>query len=159
MTADAHPYAAVIQLPFAAVAITTNDTAISHIDFLPNGYPEQDPVNALAERCTAALQHYVDDPGWPLDLPVLLAGTVHQQRVWQALQALPNGETISYGALAEMLGSGARAVGNACRRNPVPLIVPCHRVVAKHAMGGFAGDRDGGWTNIKKWLLQHEGVL
>jgi methylated-DNA-[protein]-cysteine S-methyltransferase len=153
---QAHHHAAVIRLPFGMVGIETTPEAISHVEFLPPEAPEQAPGNVLAQRAAEALQCYVDDPEFPLELPVLLQGTKHQRRVWQALQALHFGETISYGALAQQLGSGARAVGNACRRNPVPLFVPCHRVVAKQDMGGFAGDREGGWTNIKRWLLEHE---
>ncbi len=154
-----HHFAAVVQLPFAMVGITTSNNAISRIAFLPFDHPEQAATNPLASRCAAALQCYADDPTSPLDLPVLLQGTEHQQRVWQALQTLPCGTTISYGALAATLGSGARAIGNACRRNPVPLIVPCHRVIAKQGIGGFAGDRNGGQTSIKQWLLRHEGAL
>ncbi len=158
MTSE-QPFAAVIRLPFAMVGITTGNNAISRIEFLPFDYPEQAATDLLARRCANALHHYVDDPTWPLELPVLLQGTEHQQRVWQALQTLPSGKTISYGALAKTLGSGARAIGNACRRNPVPLIVPCHRVIAKQGIGGFAGDRNGGQTSIKQWLLRHEGAL
>ncbi len=158
MTSEQH-FAAVLQLPFAMVGITTSNNAISRIEFLPSDHPEQAATNPLASRCAAALQRYVEDPTSPLDLPVLLQGTEHQQRVWQALQTLPSGATISYGTLATTLHSGARAIGNACRRNPVPLIVPCHRVIAKQGIGGFAGDRNGGWTSIKHWLLRHEGAL
>ena len=64
----------------------------------------------------------------------------------------------TYGALAEKLGTSARAVGNACRHNPVLILVPCHRVVARNGLGGFAGDVDGRLVDIKRRLLAHEGV-
>ncbi len=86
-------------------------------------------------------------------------GTPFQRRVWRALQDIPPGQTRSYGELAARLGSGARAVGNACRRNPVPLIVPCHRVVGAHGPGGFSGQTGGAALQRKLWLLAHEGIM
>ncbi len=84
-------------------------------------------------------------------------GTVFQQRLWRELTHIPYGETRSYGELAKRLHSSARAVAGACRRNPLPLLVPCHRVVAKNGPGGFMGRTDGPALAIKQWLLQHEG--
>jgi len=81
---------------------------------------------------------------------------VHQRRVWQRLRAIPAGNPISYSQLASDVGSGARAVANACRANWFPLVVPCHRVVAKSGLGGFAGHRDGWHLELKQWLLRHE---
>jgi methylated-DNA-[protein]-cysteine S-methyltransferase len=77
--------------------------------------------------------------------------------VWAAIAAIPFGETRSYGGLAESIGSGARAVGNACGANPYPLVVPCHRVIAAdQSLGGFARQRGGFLLTVKQWLLQHE---
>jgi methylated-DNA-[protein]-cysteine S-methyltransferase len=104
----------------------------------------------------AAFAAYFDQADRPIGLPVALAGTPFQQRVWQAIAAIPAGSTRTYGELAEALGSGPRAVGGACRANPCPLVVPCHRVVGRHGLGGFAGDRDGRLLAIKAWLLRHE---
>jgi methylated-DNA-[protein]-cysteine S-methyltransferase len=87
------------------------------------------------------------------------AGTAFQQRVWQAMREIPLGETISYGALAKQLNSSARAVGNACRTNPIPIIIPCHRIVAKHGIGGFSGMIQGTRITMKEWLLRHEGIF
>ncbi|MCP4042152.1 MAG: MGMT family protein, partial [Gammaproteobacteria bacterium] len=83
-------------------------------------------------------------------------GTDHQLRVWNALGEIPPGETMTYGELARHLGSGPRAVGNACRSNPVPIVVPCHRVVSATGLGGFMGDTAGEPMAIKSWLLRHE---
>jgi methylated-DNA-[protein]-cysteine S-methyltransferase len=78
-------------------------------------------------------------------------------KVWQAIAAIPSGETRSYVALAESIQSGARAIGNACGRNPHPVVVPCHRVIAKNGgMGGFNRTAVGGFVEIKRWLLAHE---
>ena len=86
-----------------------------------------------------------------------MRGTPFQRRVWQALRGIPSGSTCSYGELAHELGSSARAVGGACRRNPIPIVVPCHRVAAAAGgVGGFMGQRDGEALTIKQWLLDHE---
>ncbi len=155
-----HPsdHDAIVRLPFATVGLRVGDDAIERIEFLPPGTAELTATNPLAQQAVAALRAYAADPRYRFDLPLHLQGTVFQQRVWATLQTLESGQTISYGELAARLGSGARAVGNACRHNPIPLIIPCHRVVAKHGLGGFAGDRSGGWTEIKQQLLRHEGV-
>ena len=90
------------------------------------------------------------------------SGTEFQQKVWQALREIPSGEVKTYGALAKELKTSARAVGNACRRNLFPVIVPCHRVVSASGIGGYAGDtldKQHGEINflqIKQWLLAHE---
>jgi methylated-DNA-[protein]-cysteine S-methyltransferase len=86
-----------------------------------------------------------------------MAGTPFQRRVWHALRRIPSGCTRSYGELARELGSSARAVGGACRRNPIPIVVPCHRVIAAGGgAGGFMGQRSGDALAIKTWLLDHE---
>lgn len=104
------------------------------------------------------IRAYFTDPTRPIALPVRLGGTPHQRGVWQAIAAIGPGATRTYGDLARELGSAARAVGGACRANPCPLVVPCHRVVARDGLGGFAGDRDGRLRDIKRWLLVHEGA-
>jgi O-6-methylguanine DNA methyltransferase len=88
------------------------------------------------------------------EVPLDLRGTPFQLQVWQELRSIPWGKTVSYGELARRLGKprAARAVGQACGANPIPLIVPCHRVIA--AGGGLGGYSSG--LERKKWLLQHE---
>jgi methylated-DNA-[protein]-cysteine S-methyltransferase len=100
---------------------------------------------------------YFADPSHRIELPLRPSGTAFQRRVRQAIAAIPPGATRTYGELARALGSAARAVGGACRANPYPLIVPCHRVVARTGLGGFAGDRTGRLLDIKRRLLRHEG--
>ena len=80
-------------------------------------------------------------------------------RVWQALQKIPYGEVKTYGQLAKELKSSARAVGNACRANPIPIVIPCHRIVAVSGIGGYAGKTDGPVLERKRWLLAHEGIV
>ena len=91
------------------------------------------------------------------DLPLELEGTDFQKKVWQALAAIPFGETCAYGELARRIGSASalRAVGAACGRNPIPIVIPCHRAVA--ADGRLTGYRGG--LDAKRWLLALEGGL
>ena len=84
-------------------------------------------------------------------------GTPFQKQVWQQLREIPEGETKSYGEIAQSIGSGARAVANACRKNPLVIITPCHRVVSANGLGGYMGSVDGKNIEIKRWLLKHEG--
>lgn len=116
------------------------------------------PVAGL-DRVLDAIEGYLDDALSGFDIAIELEGTAFQHRTWSELRTIPAGKTLTYGQLAQRLGSGARAVGNACRANPCPLVVPCHRVVAAKGLGGFAGARSGGKLEIKRWLLRHEGWL
>ena len=96
--------------------------------------------------------------GQPLnDNPVMtLEGSEFQKKVWAIMLTIPYGETLSYGEVSKVLGSAPRAVGQACKRNPIPLIVPCHRIVAKHSVGGYEGVTEGHRLDRKKWLIKHE---
>lgn len=91
-------------------------------------------------------------------IPVVLTGTMFQKSVWSELRKIPLGETRTYGDIAKKLNSSPRAVGNACRKNPIPIIIPCHRVISASGIGGFAGEVEGRQIKIKRWLLNHEGV-
>lgn len=105
-----------------------------------------------------ALASYWQDPNYSWQINLAITGTKFQQRVWQALRSIPSGEVRHYQQLADEIGSHARPIANACRQNPIPLIIPCHRVVAKNNLGGYAGETEGRMMEIKKWLLRHEGV-
>ncbi len=143
-------------VPGVKIALREEDGAVCDVSFIEDTVPDQAPVTALARRAAAQLRAYFGDPQRTLDLPLTLKGTPFQQRVWAALRAIPAGETRRYGDLAELLGSGPRAVGGACRANPIPLFVPCHRVVAAGGAGGFMGRIEGPALALKHWLLQHE---
>ena len=91
----------------------------------------------LAQKVCEQLAAYFADPDFHFDLPLQPGGTAHQNKVWQAMCAIPRGKTRSYGDVATQLGSSPRAVGQACGANPIPIIIPCHRVVGKAGMGGF----------------------
>jgi methylated-DNA-[protein]-cysteine S-methyltransferase len=95
--------------------------------------------------------------GNPLkDIPYRLQGTPFQNKVWEALNEIPFAQTVTYGDLAKDLRTGPRAIGAACRTNLLPILIPCHRVVAQNSLGGFAGKSES-MLKIKKWLLTHEG--
>ena len=105
-------------------------------------------------------QHKLDDyfTGRLQDFscPVSPMGTAHDIKVWQAMVAIPYGQTRTYGDIAKEIGSAAQAVGNACGRNPLPIIIPCHRIVGSSGIGGFSGSRGDETVSTKQWLLQHE---
>jgi len=102
------------------------------------------------------LDCYFDNRHYRFQLSLKPEGTVYQQRVWNALMVIPVGRTISYGELANSLQSSPRAVGQACKKNPLALFIPCHRVVAKTGLGGYMGRVDA--LRYKTSLLAHEGA-
>lgn len=153
--ADAE-FDAVVPLPCAAVGIRVRGDAISEICFLPADTPLRRPTDTVAVRASEQVLAYVEDPAFPIDLPLTVEGSGFQRRVWQAICRIPSGSTRTYGDIAAELGSTARAVGQACGDNRLPLAIPCHRVVAAHGMGGFAHRTDDTMLSVKRWLLAHE---
>lgn len=147
---------AVIAAPFGRVRIVMRGGALVDVDLLSGGARLRSPRTPAARGAVAALRRYLRDARAPLALPVAMAGSRFQRRVWRALQRIPAGEVRSYGQLARRLRTSARAVGGACRANPLPLVIPCHRVVAASGWGGFMGRRQGAALAIKRWLLEHE---
>lgn len=150
-------YAACLKTPFAVLGLRTDGSALTAIDFLPPGTPELPPRHPLAREAWRQLQAYLADASFVFDLPLRPAGTDFQRRLWRAMQRIPPGRARSYGDLAEELHSAPRAVGQACGANPLPLVIPCHRVVAKSGLGGFAHAKNGAPLDYKRWLLAHEG--
>jgi methylated-DNA-[protein]-cysteine S-methyltransferase len=149
-------YQAIISAPFGKLGIRCSDTDLLGIEFLPQSTKLQAPVGAMAQTVCAELQAYLADPQHEIDLPFELDGTHHQCNVWQAMLDIPSGQTRSYGELAAGIGSSAQAVGQACGSNPIPLVIPCHRVVGKTGLGGFMHRADEDALDIKRWLLAHE---
>lgn len=143
--------------PFAVLGVVVEEDWLIGIDYLPLAMPPLAPRLPLAAEACAQLNEYLRNPRFRFDLPLHLAGTPYQRRVWEAVAQIPAGETRSYAALAKNLHTGARAVGGACGANPIPLVVPCHRVVAAGGgLGGFMHARDGAPLDVKRWLLAHE---
>jgi methylated-DNA-[protein]-cysteine S-methyltransferase len=102
------------------------------------------------------LQAYLRDGQFVFDLPLEPQGTEFRQRVWAVMRRIPAGSTRSYGDLARELHTAPRAVGQACGDNPIPIVIPCHRVVGGSGLGGFMHQDGGHPLNIKQWLLEHE---
>ena len=155
-------FQACVRTPFATLGIATDGTHVTGIRYLAPTHPARAPRrDSIAFLACVQIQAYLDNPGFEFDLPLRLAGTRHRLLVWEAMQRIPAGEVRSYGDLARELKSSARAVGGACGANPIPLVVPCHRVIAAGGgLGGFMGARNEGFElSIKRWLLAHEGAL
>lgn len=150
-------YDAVIAYPRMRIGVRTAGGAITEITFLSPATRLAAPRTGLAQRAVRQLRRYATDPDFAFGLPLAPAGTPFQRRVWRAIRAIPRGGVRSYGELARALGSAPRAVGQACGANPYPLVVPCHRVVAAHGLGGFAHHAGGFQLEAKRWLLGHEG--
>ena len=151
-------YQAKLKVPFGVLGIRCSDDALTVIDFLPATAKPQRAANKLAETVCEQLLRYLKNPDVQFYVPLELNGTTHQKKVWQAMLDIPRGQTRSYGELAAELKSCAQAVGQACGANPIPVIVPCHRVVGKAGLGGFAHHTCGAHLDIKRWLLAHEGA-
>jgi methylated-DNA-[protein]-cysteine S-methyltransferase len=147
---------AVIRAPFGRVRLRLRAGVIDDVDFLSGAGALSAPSTAAGRRACALLARYFADSRTRLDAALMLDGTAFQRRVWRALRRIPSGRVMTYGELARKLKTSARAVGNACRANPVPLFVPCHRVVAADGQGGFMGRRGGAAVALKTWLLAHE---
>jgi methylated-DNA-[protein]-cysteine S-methyltransferase len=158
MKADKN-YSVVIASPLGRLAVTLCNDKLAGIDFVSNRTPLQNPADGLSREVARQLDHYFKDSGFCFNLPLVPKGTDFQQKVWQVLQSVHCGSTDTYGGIAARLGSGARAVGNACRRNPLPIVIPCHRIVAASHIGGYAGHLDGQVHDRKCWLLAHEGYI
>ena len=148
-------YDAVISTPFGAMGIITQDDFLTAIDLLPTQVEIKNASQPFVQWVAEQLQQYFTQPQMTFSLPYVVKGTHFQKRVWQAISEIPSGKTLSYSELAQRVGSGPRAVANACGANQVPLVIPCHRVVAKNGLGGFMQGVEGG-AAIKQWLLAHE---
>lgn len=154
-------WSAVIATPLPTgwcFGIRCDGNRVCATDFLPPGTPLQAAVGECAHRAVADVERYFSVAHTSLSVTLAPHGTPFQQRVWQALRAIPPGRPCSYGELAHIVGSSARAVAAACRANPIPLLIPCHRVVAAHGPGGYMGATDGEPLQLKIWLLDHEAA-
>jgi len=141
--------------PIGPLYIAERDGAISHLVFAPLTGGETQETSLLKE-CAGQLTAYFDGALQTFDLPLAPRGTAFQMRVWQELQTIPYGVTWSYKMLAEAADSprGYRAVGLANNRNPISILIPCHRVVG--VTGNLTGY--GGGLSNKEYLLRLEGV-
>lgn len=149
-------YSIFFNSPLGIIEITGDDSSVSGIDFVDENMddlPENSESPALS-KCASQLEEYFSGKRKIFDVPLKLDGTTFQEKVWEALKEIPYGETRSYQDIAIMTGNprAVRAVGGANNKNPVGVIVPCHRVIGKD--GSLTGY--GGGLCRKKWLLEHE---
>jgi methylated-DNA-[protein]-cysteine S-methyltransferase len=151
-------YDVIVEFPKMKVAVATREDRVVEIRYLPLSSSCIPPKNLLAERAARQLERYREDPDTRFDLPLLIEGTLFQRRLWAALCDIPRGKTLTYGALAELLQAEPRAVGQACGDNRLPIVIPCHRVIAANGLGGFAHATTGYLLEAKRWLLMHEAA-
>ena len=138
------------------VAVRTCEGRVTEICYLPPSAPVVSPCSDLGEKAAKQLEAYRADADAGFDLPLLVEGTPFQRRLWTALCEIPRGKTLTYGELARRLDAEPRAVGQACGDNRLPIVIPCHRVVAANGIGGFAHATGGYLLEAKRWLLAHE---
>ena len=139
-----------LHTPLGALTISAEDDAIVAVDW---GWGRDQAPTALLREASDQLHAYLDGERTAFDLPFRPNGSAYQRRVWDALRAIPYGETRTYAELASEAGGSARSVGGANRRNPLPILIPCHRVVAAGGVGGYSG---GDGLDTKRYLLALE---
>lgn len=144
--------------PAGQLVLLTQGKVLCSIEWLIATSSRQ-KCQPLPENLKKQLDYYWLAPNIDITLPLLRQGTAYQQSIWTALRLIPVGQTKTYGELAKELKTGPRALANACRNNPFPLIIPCHRVLAKSGIGGYAGAVSGRLIDIKKKILQHEKLI
>lgn len=160
-SADNAPCRVAFECPLGELRLASNGRALTEL-FLPNhnGQPqwtgplEAPNPDAVLREALRQLKAYFAGKLRTFDVPVEPRGTEHQRRVWRELQNIPYAETISYGELARRIGrpTASRAVGAANGRNPISIIIPCHRVIgADGTLTGYGGGLD-----AKRWLIEHE---
>jgi methylated-DNA-[protein]-cysteine S-methyltransferase len=136
--------------PVGDLTVSEDGGAIVALDW---GWGRDQSNSPLLAHAVEQLHAYFDGSLTAFDLPLNPAGTAYRRRVWDALCAIPYGHTRSYAEIAATAGGSARSVGQANGSNPIPLIIPCHRVVAITHLGGYSG---GDGLDTKRWLLALE---
>lgn len=142
-----------MESPVGLLKITANDTAITSVSFCEH-ISENESPSFLTKQCVHQLKEYMEGNRKLFDLPLQPHGTPFQQRVWEQLLKIPYSKTISYHRLAVNLGDPKciRAAGTANGKNPIVVIIPCHRVIGSNGeLTGYAGG-----LSRKQWLLDHE---
>ena len=150
-----------ISSPIDDIIIQATDKGVSYVGFYPpveySYTPFEQVINKAVLICVAQLNEYFAKKRTMFDVPLDTTGTVFQQSVWQALLTVPFGQSQTYGYIANQLNNpkAVRAVGAANGKNPISIIVPCHRIIGANAkLTGYAGGLE-----RKLWLLKHEGLM
>ncbi len=150
-------YQAIVTTPVGKVGIIVSDHHLLGMHYLKTTADTQQPTTRLAKKVVEQLYRYFADPHFIFNLPCFAELTTFQVTVANALRAIPPSKTCTYGKLAKQLDTHPRTIGTACRKNPIPIIIPCHRVVASRSLGGYYGRVNPALLAIKRWLLEHEG--
>ncbi len=140
-----------VQTPTGPLTLTEQDSALTRVTW--GGQARDD--TPLLRRAAAQIIEYFQGTRQAFDLPLHVTGSDTQARICAAIAAIPFGETRTYGALSRALDLPAQAVGRGCGGNPLPVVIPCHRVLGATGLGGFSG---GTGVETKVWLLKHEGA-
>lgn len=149
-------YDAILSAPLCRIGVRFSGDALVELSLLATAPAPRTPADSRVRHLACELDAYWADPAHTFHIPVAPQGTSFQRRVWQGLACIPAGHPVTYGALARQFGTAARAVGQACGSNPLPIVVPCHRVVAANGLGGFMHASAGAPLDVKSWLLRHE---
>jgi methylated-DNA-[protein]-cysteine S-methyltransferase len=152
----------IIQSPLGSITLQANHEGLLGVWFetqttQPATLGKLDPTHPILQQTEQALKNYFEGNETVMKIPIAAKGTDFQKQVWQALTTIPQGETWSYQQLANAINNpkAVRAVGLANGKNPVSILVPCHRVIGKNGkLTGYAGG-----VERKAWLLKHEGAL
>ena len=143
----------VLESPVGRIRVIEDGGAITVVEWTDD--PASPPATDVLRDAAAQLAEYFAGTRTEFSLPLEPEGTEHQKKVWAAMCEIPSGAVRSYGDLAAEIGSSARAVGTACGKNPIPIIVPCHRILSTG--GGIGGYSGRGGTETKRQLLDLEG--
>ena len=149
----------IIKTPIGKIAVDYQDDFVTEVQQVADQVRAVSKKDPFAVEIQKQITAYFSGDLKEFNLPFLFKqGTDYQLKVWDQIRKISFGSTKTYGEIAKKIKSGPRAVGNACRRNQLLLLVPCHRVVGAAGLGGFMGDTDGSLVRRKQWLLEHEKI-
>ncbi|MCK5395927.1 MAG: MGMT family protein [Gammaproteobacteria bacterium] len=160
MKTNKKQYDAIFTTDIATIGIQLDGSKLIKVDYLTRR-KDKKPTSKSAENIQNKIEKYLKPKSKVknLKVDVQLNVTPFQEKVLKQLMLIPYGETRTYGEIAKTLKTSPRAVGNACRNNPVPIVIPCHRVVASKGLGGYSGATEGETLEMKYKLLKLEGVF
>ena len=159
MKPNSQQFDVIFTTDLATIGLQFDGSKLTRVEYLSKKSAKV-AVSKITESVKKKIEKYIDPSSGlkTIKVNMKLNVTPFQEKVLKQLQQIPYGETRTYGDIAKILKTSARAVGNACRNNPVPIIIPCHRVVAANGIGGYDGARSGKLLKIKRQLLANEGL-
>ncbi|MCL5261658.1 MAG: methylated-DNA--[protein]-cysteine S-methyltransferase [Gammaproteobacteria bacterium] len=146
----------IIKTPIGKIGLKFSGEKLINLAFLSAATKCRNENLPIAKKVYQELEKYFANPKHIFTVDFELVGTPLQKKIWLALKKIPSGSTVTYKKLAAKLKTGPRVIGNACRANPIPIIIPCHRVVSVNGLGGFCGKNNGIMICLKKNLLIYE---